>query len=195
MTAIRSQAEAEVAAKRGQADRAERHDVMARSARAMERVYREREAELALTMETRREWELATEQTRHLALAADSELRRRFPGQKFEPLRSAEPVVTEEEREALVLVPGETEYETPAWMARLAAERRTVRQKLEERQGVRVPSEDPDAQDEGEAWPTWFRRDRDAILQPPRPEMKPSPRVIELANERAAQRAQAEADP
>jgi hypothetical protein len=194
-TAVRSEGEAEVATQRGQADRAGRHAAMARSARAMERVYREREAELALTMEARREWELATERTRHLALAADSELRRRHAGQKFEPLRSAEPVVTEEERQALVLIPGETEYKTPEWITRLAAERRAVREKLEERQGVRIPSEDPDAQDEGEAWPTWFRRDRDAILQPPKPEMQPSPRVVELANERAAVRAQAEAEP
>jgi hypothetical protein len=193
-TAIRSQAEAAVATQRGQAERAGRHAAMARSAQAMERVYREREAELAETMEARQEWECATERTRHLAVAADSELRRRHPGQKLEPLRSAEAVVTEEESAELVLTPGEVEYTTPEWITRLAAERRAVREKLEERQGVRVPSEDPDAQDEGEAWPTWFRRDRDAILQPPRPEMKPSPRVVELANERAAQRAQATAE-
>ena len=145
-------------------------------------------------MEARQEWERATERTRHLAVAADSELRRRHPGQKFEPLRSAEPVVTEEESAELVLTPGKEEYRTPEWITRLAAERRAVREKLEERQGVRVPSEDPDAQDEGEAWPTWFRRDRDAILQPPRPEMTPSPRVVALANERAARRAQASAE-
>ncbi len=188
--ATRSQAEAEVATQRGQDERAGRHAQMARSARAMEQVYREREAELELTMEARREWELATERSRHQAVAADSELRRRHPGQQFEPLRSAEPVVTEEESDAVVLTPSEEPYETPEWITRLAAERRAVREKLEERQGVRVPSKDPDAQDEGEAWPSWFRRDRDAILQPPKPEMKPSPRVVELADERAAQQAQ-----
>jgi hypothetical protein len=168
---------------------------MARSAKAMERVYREREAELELTMEARREWELATERSRHQAVAADSELRRRHPGQRFEPLRSAEPVVTQEESDEVVLAPSEEPYETPEWITRLAAERRAVREKLEERQGVRVPSEDPDAQDEGEAWPTWFRRDRDAILQPPKPEMTPSPRVVELANQRAAERAARQAPP
>jgi hypothetical protein len=186
-TAIRSQAEAEVATQRGQADRAERHAVMARSAKAMERVYRERESELELTMEARREWEQATERSRYQAVAADSELRRRHPRQKIEPLRSAEPVVTEEESAELVLTPGQEEYKTPEWITRLAAERRAAREELERRKGLRIPSEDPDTQDEGEAWPTWFRRDRDAILQPPKPEMTPAARVVELADERARQ--------
>ena len=119
----------------------------------MEGFYREQESELEQTMEARREWEHATEQTRHLAVAADSELRRRHPGQRFEPLRSAEPVVTDEEREQLVLSPGAESYQTPEWITRLAAERRAVRERLDERKAVRVPSEDPDYEDEGEAWP------------------------------------------
>ena len=52
-----------------------------------------------------------------------AELRRRHPGQRFEPLRSAEPVVTDEEREQLVLAPGAESYQTPEWITRLAAER------------------------------------------------------------------------
>ena len=53
---------------------------------------------------------------------------------------------------------------------------------------MRVPHEDPDYQDLGEAWPAWHERQRDAILQPPKPEMRPAPEV-----ERAAE-AQAEAE-
>jgi len=48
---------------------------------------------------------------------------------------------------------------------------------LEERLGVMVPSEDPNAEPEGEAWPTWQPAHRDAILQPPKPEMRPSPQL------------------
>ncbi len=194
MMAIRSAAEAEAATRRGQADRAGRHDQMARSARAMEAFYRGHEAELAATMEARQEWETLTERTRHLAVAADSELRRRHPDQKFEPLKSEEPLVSPADSAALEPVEGEP-YQTPEWITRLAAERRAFREKLEERQGIRVPSEDPDAQDEGEAWPSLARRRHDAILQPPKPEMKPSPRVVELADERAAQQTQPQREP
>jgi hypothetical protein len=36
-----------------------------------------------------------------------------------------------------------------------------------------VPSEDPDLQHEGEAWPAWAPAERDAILKPLRPLMTP----------------------
>jgi hypothetical protein len=63
--------------------------------------------------------------------------------------------------------------------AALAEQTRTeFRERLEARQGVKVPAEDPDWQDEGEAWPSaWPGRDRDAVLQPPKPEMRPAPEV------------------
>jgi len=181
LAAIRSQAEERVARERGQHERAGRHGVLARSFAAMESFYREQETELEQTMEVRRDWERATEQTRRLAVAADSELRRRHPGQRFEPLRSEEPVVTDEERDQLAPAPGAESYQTPEWITRLAQERRAVRERLDERKGVRVPSEDPDYEDEGEAWPAWTERDRDAILQPPRPQMQPAPAVAERA--------------
>ena len=44
-----------------------------------------------------------------------------------------------------------------------------------------VPAEDPDYGYEGEAWPSHQRADRDAVLQPPDPELRPSPKVIENA--------------
>jgi len=181
LAAIRAQAEERIARERGQDERAGRHGVLARSCAAMEGFYRAQESELEQTMEARREWEQATEQTRHLAVAADSELRRRHPRQRFEPLRSDEPVVAEEEREQLDLAPGAESYETPEWITRLAGERRAVRERLDERKAVRVPSEDPDYEDEGEAWPSWAERNRDAILQPPKPQMQPAPAVAERA--------------
>ena len=188
LAAIRARAEERVARERGQEERAGRHGVLARSCAAMESFYREQETELEQTMAARREWEQATEQTRHLAVAADSELRRRHPGQRFEPLRSEEPVVTEQERDQLELAPGAESYETPEWITRLADERRAVRERLDERKGVRVPSADPDYEDEGEAWPSWAERDRDAILQPPRPQMQPAPAVAERAAQADSER-------
>jgi hypothetical protein len=51
-------------------------------------------------MADRQDWEHATGNSRHLAIAADTELRRRHPGHKIEPLRSAEPLpVTATERD------------------------------------------------------------------------------------------------
>jgi hypothetical protein len=43
-------------------------------------------------MADRQDWEHATAASRHLAIAADTELRRRHPDHKIEPLRSAETV-------------------------------------------------------------------------------------------------------
>jgi hypothetical protein len=48
-----------------------------------------------------------------------------------------------------------------------------------------VPAEDPDCGYEGEAWPVFRRPDRDAVLQPPMPEMRPSERVLEHAEPEA----------
>lgn len=89
--------------------------------------------------------------------------------------------MTEEQRQELDLAPGQPGYETPGWMARLAAERRAFQEKLDERKGLRIPSEDPDYENEGEAWPAWTAPDRDAILQAPRPEIRPAPEVLHRA--------------
>ena len=188
LAAIRADAEATAARRRHQADVADRHATLAGSYRAMATVYQERETELAQTIEARREWEQTTTQTRHIAVSADSELRRRHPDQRFEPLRSAEPVVTDEERDQLVLTPGEASYETPEWITRLDEERRAFQERLDERKNVRIPSQNPELEDEGEAWPTWIPRDRDAILQPPSPDMRPSPEIAARAAEASADR-------
>ena len=51
-----------------------------------------------------------------------------------------------------------------------------------------VPSEDPDYGDLGQAFPSWAGPGKDAILQPPKPEMRPSARVLERALDRDADR-------
>ena len=57
-------------------------------------------------------------------------------------------------------------------MTQLAEQRRAFQEKLAERQNVMVPDEDPDHGFLGQAWP-WQERDPDAILQPPKPELRP----------------------
>ncbi|HET9898473.1 MAG TPA: hypothetical protein VFQ44_26385 [Streptosporangiaceae bacterium] len=74
-----------------------------------------------------------SDQLCRLAVAADSDLRRRHPVQRLEPLRSAEPLVSEDERAQLNLQPGALDYTTPDWISELAHERRQVREHLDER--------------------------------------------------------------
>ena len=91
--AIRSQAEAQAAA---DPETAQRHTCMAASAEALQPAYRRIEARLEQAMDDRRAWEQITAGPRRVAVAADSELRRRHPGTRIEPLRSAEPRTPED---------------------------------------------------------------------------------------------------
>ena len=117
--------------------------------------YRELEDIFAKTMDDRHEWEHATQHSRHLAIAADAELRRRHPGQQIEPLRSAEPeTLSEAQREDLVLTPGQDIGEMAEWIKDLATQRQAFREKIEERQALTIPSEDPDREDLGHAFPS-----------------------------------------
>ena len=131
---------------------------------------------------TEREWEHATAHSRRLAIAADAELRRRHPDLRIKPLHSAEPApVSDIDREELTLTPDKKIGEMAAWIRDLAAQRQAFREKIEERQGLMVPSEDPDWGDLGEAFPAWQAPGRDAILQPPKPQIMPSARILQLA--------------
>lgn len=178
---IRSQAEADVARKAGDQELAARHEQQAAHSRRQESAYRMQESVLAGLMDDRRAWETATEAQRRLAVAADSELRRRNPQMTIEPLRSAEPAeVTGEELGELDALPGEQdEYQAPAWVREAAQARKAFSEKLAERQSVREPHEDPDYEDLGPAFPAWQPPDRDAVLQPPRPPIPPSGRLAE----------------
>jgi hypothetical protein len=54
---------------------------------------------------------------------------------------------------------------------------------LAERTSLAVPAEDPDYEDLGPAFPAHRATERDAILQPPKPVIKPSERVLGRARE------------
>jgi hypothetical protein len=173
--AIRSQAEAHAATNPETADRLTR---MAASAEALQKSYRQIETSVAEAMDDRRAWEQITAGPRRLAVAADSELRRRYPDKQIEPLRSAEPRAPEDDE--ITRPPDAAKSaEPPEWVTKLADHQRAFQEKLAERQNVMVPDEDPDYGFLGQAWP-WQERDPDAILQPPRPELRPCGGVEQL---------------
>ena len=140
-------------------------------------------------MADRADWDKATRAQRQLAVAADAELRRRHPGQYFAPLRSAEPEPEPEpalaaQRDGLTLPPGHSPGETDQWIEELAAGHRAFAAELADRQSQAVPSEDPDYGNLGPAFPAWPSPRRKPILQPPMPEIPPSPRILERAIDR-----------
>jgi hypothetical protein len=185
LQAIRRDALAQANRQRGHKDAAAANEVLAASYLAMADAYRSREMIFEMTERDRREWEAITEQPRRLAISADSELRRRHPGQHLEPLRSAEPEpVTEAERSELALTPDAQLGESGEWIKDLGAHRTAFAEKLAERNSMTIPAEDPDHEDLGLAFPALGTTERDAILQPPKPVIKPSARVLELAQER-----------
>ena len=138
-------------------------------------------------MADRADWDRPPASKRHLAVAADAELRRRHPGQHFPPLRSAEPEpATDAQRDELTLTAEQPAAEMGQWIKDLAAGHRTFADRLADRQSLMIPSEDPDYGDLGPAFPAWTGPGQDAILQPPKPEIPPSPQVLQRAADRDA---------
>jgi conjugative relaxase-like TrwC/TraI family protein len=187
LSAIRAAAEADAADRNGHHEQACRQRDLAASYQAMRDAYRESEAVFAAVMADRADWDTATRHQRHLAVAADAELRRRHPGQHYPPLRSAEPdPATENQRAELTLTPGEQIRDMSQWIKNLAAQRRAFADRLAERQSLTIPAPDPDYADLGPAFPTWTASRGDAILQPPKPEIRPSTLVLDRVADREA---------
>jgi hypothetical protein len=61
-----------------------------------------------------------------------------------------------------------------------------VQAKLDDLTGLHEPAADADDLSQRLAWPIARQRDRDAVLQPPRPEVAPSYRIIERYQAAAA---------
>jgi len=181
LKAIRAEEEAHIAKDQAVAAR---HTGIAANARALEVQYRERESLLGEVMEDRELWDKLTEGGRRLAVQADLELRRRHPHRKIRPMESAKPQAPDEP------------MAQPGWLTELEEQRRVFREEVEARQNVMVPAEDPDWQDESPAWRVW-QAQRDAILQPPKPEIQPAAGVLEATFQRDAEQldTKAEAEP
>ena len=138
-------------------------------------------------MRDRREWEQATAASRQLAVAADAELRRRHPDQRIEPLRSAEPVpASPTGLQELTLAPGTDIGEMARWIQELAVVRKVFREKIEQRQVLMISSEDPDQEHLGEAFPPRAAPGRAAILQQPKPQIRPAAKILQAACQRDA---------
>ena len=180
LAALRAAADARAAGHRGDRGHAAARRKLAAGYQALERAYRQRETVFAQTMADRADWDTATRAQRQLAVAADAELRRRHPGQYFSPLRSAEPKPTAGiQRDDLTLSPDQPPGEVDQWITDLAAGHRTFAGQLADRHSQMVPSEDPDYGDLGPAFPAWTSPRREPILQPPKPEIPPSPQILE----------------
>jgi len=74
----------------------------------------------------------------------------------------------------------------PERVTRIRDNARTAQAKIDELRGTRVPGEDHEAMDLGPAWSVLARRDRAAIIQPPRPDVVPASGILRHANERTA---------
>ncbi len=185
LAGLRAAVEATAARHRGDHGTGTRQDELAVSYRALQDAYRQRETVFTATMADRKDWDRATRAQRHLAIAADAELRRRHPGQPFTALRSAEPeAATETQLAELTPTPGEPPEQVSQLIADLAAAHRTFTERLADRQSLTIPSPDPGYSDLGPAFPPWPGRCPDAILQPPKPEIRPSAQVLERAADR-----------
>ena len=89
LAGLRAKADADAARQRGNHHQADQKQALADSYQALHDAYRQREEVFAATMADRTDWDNATVQQRHLAIAADAELRRRHPAQDYPPLRSS----------------------------------------------------------------------------------------------------------
>jgi hypothetical protein len=177
---IRADAEADAARKTGDHDRAARHEQLAASYRLLRDHYQQQEQGFAQTMTDRQEWEQATAGSRRLAIAADTELRRRHPQRKIEPLCAIEPTpVSDAERPDLTPQKGGSET---ARMGDLTVQPQAFRPALNE-QAQRVPGEDATWANLSKAFPASQALWRNAILQPPKPQITPSAQILQLADE------------
>ena len=81
---------------------------------------------------------------------------------------------------------GEETRETGQWIKDLAAAHRTFADRMADRLSLTIPSQDPDYGDLGQAFPPWPGPANDAILRPQKPEIRPSPQVLQRATDRDA---------
>jgi len=180
--AIRAEAEAQAARKAGDHGLAAHREHLAASYRALRDHYQQQEQAFAQAMTDRQAWEDSTAGSRQLAIAADAELRRRHPDRKIEPLRSAEPApASGAERQHPGLLPQQRNGET-AWIRDLEAQRQASRAVMNQHKKL-APSQEAGRADPDAASPSMRPPWRDAILQPPAPQITPSAEILRLAAE------------
>jgi hypothetical protein len=102
-----------------------------------------------------------------------------------EPLAAA----AREERalQVLGLTLGYDQPEPPLQVTEIAEYNRQRQTEIDERRSMRLPSEDPDEIDLGDAWNVLAERRRDAVIHPPKPPIPAAETVLERAAEREAE--------
>jgi hypothetical protein len=185
LAAIRADAEAEASRKTGDHDRAARHERLAASYRAMRDHYQQQEQALTQATAERQKWEQATAGARRLAIAADAELRRRHPNQRIEPLRPAEPTCIDDPRlDHLQRTSDGTFPEKEPGGSDLVTCRQATRDGIGEPSPLLGRGGNPvSRKSDAPSFPAWKAYGQDAILQPPKPEIIPSDRILQLATE------------
>ena len=88
------------------------------------------------------------------------------------------------QREELTMTAGEETRETGQWIKDLAAAHHAFADRLADRLSLAIPSQDPDYGGLGQAFPPWPGPGDDAILRPPKPEIRPSLQVLQRAADR-----------
>ena len=83
---------------------------------------------------------------------------------------------------ALGLTPGQQEL--PAQIDEIREYNRQRQREIDERKSQRIPAEDHEEADLGEAWTTVTTHQREAILQPPKPPIRPADAVMEADRHR-----------
>jgi hypothetical protein len=89
--------------------------------------------------------------------------------------------------EILGLTPGYDQPELPIQVSQVAEYNRQRQAEIDERRSMRMPAEEPDEMDLGEAWSVLSERRRDAVIQPPKPPIPAADAVLERAAEREAE--------
>jgi hypothetical protein len=103
-----------------------------------------------------------------------------------EPLTTAE----REQRalEVLGLTPGYHQPELPNQVTEIAEYNRQRQAEIDERRAMRIPAEEYEEMDLGEAWNVLAERRRDAVIQPPKPPIPAADAILEHAAERDSER-------
>ncbi len=105
--------------------------------------------------------------------------------------RETEPLSpAEREERALDLLGLTLSYdqpELPLQVSEIAEYNRKRQVEIDERRSLRIPAEEPDEMDLGEAWNVLAEHRRDAVIQPPRPQIPAATKVVEHAAEREAE--------
>ena len=179
LAGLRAAAEARAAEQHGDHDQAASKHELAASYQALEQAYRQRETVFATVMADRADWD-----TRHPRPAPSGRRRRRrtAPPPPRPVLRAAALGRTRaryrgSSGRAQRHHGGAARRDGPVDQGPGRRAPHVRRPRSPSGRAMRVPSEEPEYGDLGQAFPAWPAQARAAILQPPMPEIPPSPEI------------------